>query len=46
MKVEAQKQLIEVYGKWDVYQDKDYMISVDPKKCERSWKYNKSLKEF
>jgi len=46
MKVEAWKWLSEEYGKWEVYQDKEMMTSVDPDKCKGSWKYNESLKEF
>ena len=30
---------------WDAYQDK-HKTSVDPEKCQGSWKYDESLKEF
>jgi len=46
VKVEAWKWLSEEYGKWEVYQDREMMTSVDPDKCKGSWKYNESLKEF
>ena len=38
--------MTEEYGQWDVYQDKEFMTSVDPEKCQGSWKYNENLKEF
>ena len=46
VKVEAWKWLSEEYGKWEVYQDREMMTSVDPDKCKGSWKYNESLKQF
>ena len=46
MKVEAWKWLTEECGKWDACQDKKCVTSVDPEKCQGSWKCDESLKEF
>ena len=46
MRVEAWKQLTEEYGQWNMYQDKEFMTSVDTEKYQGNQKYNESLKDF
>ena len=45
-KVEVWKWLAEEHGQWDACQENKHVTSVDPEKCQGSWKHNESLKEF